>query len=199
MKKFEDYNNLKDIEILKVILKKDYHEKILFKTLEKIYLNFPEISYDMLDQLEEEDKNILLSVFQFYQRIKEKEKRIRSPKDVFTLLKDIAKRRQENFIVISLDSSMKIIQKRTVFIGTLNTTFVHPREVFADPIVDRACGIIVAHNHPSSNVEPSREDDVVTSRLVDAGKILGIEVYDHVILSKDSYYSYKEKKPEFFR
>ncbi|HAF06794.1 TPA: hypothetical protein DCG82_00070, partial [candidate division WOR-3] len=84
MKKFEDYNNLKDIEILKVILKKDYHEKILFKTLEKIYLNFPEISYDMLDQLEEEDKNILLSVFQFYQRIKEKEKRIRSPKDVFT-------------------------------------------------------------------------------------------------------------------
>lgn len=199
MKKFEDYNNLKDIEILKVILKKDYHEKILFKTLEKIYLNFPEISYDMLDQLEEEDKNILLSVFQFYQRIKEKEKRIRSPKDVFTLLKDIAKRRQENFIVISLDSSMKIIQKRTVFIGTLNTTFVHPREVFADPIVDRACGIIVAHNHPSSNVEPSSEDDVVTSRLVDAGKILGIEVYDHVILSKDSYYSYKEKKPEFFR
>ncbi|MDI6699699.1 MAG: DNA repair protein RadC [bacterium] len=199
MKKFEDYNNLKDIEILKVILKKDYHEKILFKTLEKIYLNFPEISYDMLDQLEEEDKNMLLSVFQFYQRIKEKEKRIRSPKDVFTLLKDIAKRRQENFIVISLDSSMKIIQKRTVFIGTLNTTFVHPREVFADPIVDRACGIIVAHNHPSSNVEPSSEDDVVTSRLVDAGKILGIEVYDHVILSKDSYYSYKEKKPEFFR
>lgn len=199
MKKFEDYNNLKDIEILKVILKKDYHEKILFKTLEKIYLNFPEISYDSLDQLEEEDKNILLSVFQFYQRIKEKEKRIRSPKDVFTLLKDIAKRRQENFIVISLDSSMKIIQKRTVFIGTLNTTFVHPREVFADPIVDRACGIIVAHNHPSSNVEPSSEDDVVTSRLVDAGKILGIEVYDHVILSKDSYYSYKEKKPEFFR
>lgn len=199
MKKFEDYNNLKDIEILKVILKKDYHEKILFKTLEKIYLNFPEISYDMLEQLEEEDRNILLSVFQFYQRIKEKEKRIRSPKDVFTLLKDIAKRRQENFIVISLDSSMKIIQKRTVFIGTLNTTFVHPREVFADPIVDRACGIIVAHNHPSSNVEPSSEDDVVTSRLVDAGKILGIEVYDHVILSKDSYYSYKEKKPEFFR
>uniref|UniRef100_A0A7C3N5G9 DNA repair protein RadC n=1 Tax=candidate division WOR-3 bacterium TaxID=2052148 RepID=A0A7C3N5G9_UNCW3 len=199
MKRFEDYGDLKDTDILKKILKKDYKEEILLKTLEKIYLNFPEISFDILDQLEEEDKNLLFSIFQFYERIKEKEKRIRSPKDVFSLLKDIAKRRQENFIVISLDSSMKIIHKRTVFIGTLNTTFVHPREVFADPIVDRACGIIVAHNHPSSNVEPSSEDDLVTSRLVDAGKILGIEVYDHIILSKDSYYSYKEKKPEFFR
>ncbi len=199
MKRFEDYGDLKDTDILKKILKKDYKEEILLKTLEKIYLNFPEISFDILNQLEEEDKNLLFSIFQFYERIKEKEKRIRSPKDVFSLLKDIAKRRQENFIVISLDSSMKIIQKRTVFIGTLNTTFVHPREVFADPIVDRACGIIVAHNHPSSNVEPSSEDDLVTSRLVDAGKILGIEVYDHIILSKDSYYSYKEKKPEFFR
>ncbi|MEJ5307987.1 MAG: DNA repair protein RadC [candidate division WOR-3 bacterium] len=194
-----EYRNLKDVEILKNILKKNYKEDTLVKTVEKIYTDFPEVSNDSFIELENDDRVRMCSIFELFRRLREKEKRITSPKDVFLLLKEISKRRQENFIVISLDSSMKVIQKRTVFIGTLNTTFVHPREVFSDPIVDRACGIIVVHNHPSSNVEPSDEDDLVTTRLIEAGKILGIEVYDHVILSKESYYSYKEKRPEIFR
>ncbi|MEO0288112.1 MAG: JAB domain-containing protein [candidate division WOR-3 bacterium] len=194
-----EYKNLKDVDILKNILKRNYNEETLVKTIEKIYTDFPEISCDSLTELENDDRVRLFSIFELFRRLREKEKRITSPKDVFLLLKEISKRRQENFIVISLDSSMKVIQKRTVFIGTLNTTFVHPREVFSDPIVDRACGIIVVHNHPSNNVDPSDEDDIVTTRLIEAGKILGIEVYDHVILSKESYYSYKEKKPEIFR
>ncbi|MEO0304211.1 MAG: JAB domain-containing protein [candidate division WOR-3 bacterium] len=194
-----EYKSLRDVDILKNILKKNYSEDNLIKTVEKLYTDFPEVSYDSLTELENDDKVRICSIFELFRRLREKERRITSPKDVFLLLKEISKRRQENFIVISLDSSMKVIQKRTVFIGTLNTTFVHPREVFSDPIVDRACGIIVAHNHPSNNVDPSDEDDLVTTRLIEAGKILGIEMYDHVILSKESYYSYKEKRPEIFR
>ncbi|MEO0235064.1 MAG: JAB domain-containing protein [candidate division WOR-3 bacterium] len=194
-----EYKSLRDVDILKNILKKNYSEDNLIKTVEKLYTDFPEVSYDSLTELENDDKIRICSIFELFRRLREKERRITSPKDVFLFLKEISKRRQENFIVISLDSSMKVIQKRTVFIGTLNTTFVHPREVFSDPIVDRACGIIVAHNHPSNNVDPSDEDDLVTTRLIEAGKILGIEMYDHVILSKESYYSYKEKRPEIFR
>lgn len=199
MAKRLEYDSLKDVDILKNIVKKNYDENYLMKTVEKIYMEFPNISDDSFNELENDDKLRMCSVFELYRRLREREKRITSPKDVFILLKDISKRRQENFIVISLDSSMKVIQKRTVFIGTLNTTFVHPREVFSDPIVDRACGIIVVHNHPSNNVEPSDEDDHVTKRLIEAGKILGIDVYDHIILSKESYYSYKERRPEIFR
>lgn len=194
-----EYEKLKDIDVLKNILKKNYSEDTLVKTVEKIYSDFPDISHDSLNGLENDDKIRICSIFELFRRLREKETRITSPKDVFLLLREISKRRQENFIVISLDSSMKIIQKRTVFVGTLNTTFVHPREVFSDPIVDRACGIIVVHNHPSNNIDPSDEDDLVTTRLIEAGKILGIEVYDHIIISKESYYSYKEKRPEIFK
>ena len=78
-----------------------------------------------------------------------------------------------------------------VYIGTLNQTLVFPREVFADAIVDRAASIYIAHNHPSGNTDPSREDISVTKRLQEAGKLLGIEIQDHVIITDDSHYSFK--------
>ena len=81
---------------------------------------------------------------------------------------------------------------RIVSIGLINRTIVHPREVYADAIVDRATAIIVCHNHPSGNLEPSDEDTAVTGQLKEAGEILGIKLLDHVIFAVSGYYSFLE-------
>ena len=96
-----------------------------------------------------------------------------------------------NFPESYVDGASNLIQKRTVFIGTLNHSIVHPREVFADAISDRAAGIIFVHNHPSGNVEPSKEDIAITQRLMEVGKIVGIEVIDHIIIGKNGYFSFQ--------
>ena len=99
---------------------------------------------------------------------------------------------QEYFIVITLDGANHIIEKRVVFIGTLNRSLVHPREVFADALSDRAASIIIAHNHPSGQLEASAEDIAITKRLNESAKLLGIELLDHVIFTKDGYLSMRD-------
>lgn len=111
--------------------------------------------------------------------------------DVLRRLNFIRHRRQEYFICLSLDSSEQIIRRRTVTIGLLNATLVHPREVFAGPLQDRAAAVIVAHNHPSGSMEPSREDIATTQQLVAAGQILGVAVKDHIIVTKDGAFSFR--------
>lgn len=111
--------------------------------------------------------------------------------DILKRLKFIRFRRQEYFICLSLNTAGEVISRRTVAIGTLNTTHVHPRDVFAGPLKDRAASIIVAHNHPSGYAIPSKGDISTTQKLVAAGLILGIDLEDHVILAKDEVFSFK--------
>ncbi|KYJ87559.1 RadC family protein [Sulfurovum riftiae] len=120
-------------------------------------------------------------------------KRISSAADVYEELKAFAGKQQEHFLSITLDGASHIINVRTVFIGTLNQSLVHPREVFADAIADRAAGIIIAHNHPSGTLEPSRADIQITDRLKEVAKLVGIELLDHVILAKEGYYSFSDE------
>jgi len=120
-------------------------------------------------------------------------RRIIDAKDVYDELHKYAKRQQEHFLTITLDGASHIINTRTVFIGTLNQSLVHPREVFADAIADRAAGIIIAHNHPSGTLEASRADVAITQRLKEVSKLVGIELLDHVILSKQGYYSFSDE------
>ncbi|PIE98568.1 MAG: hypothetical protein CR988_02550 [Treponema sp.] len=120
--------------------------------------------------------------------------KISHPSDIVPLLRHYANRKQENFICVSLSGANEIIATRVVSIGILTKTLVHPREVFADPLTDRAAAVIVAHNHPSGTLQPSQEDIALTKRLVDAGKILGIRVLDHIILNAlGEYYSFLEE------
>jgi DNA repair protein RadC len=119
--------------------------------------------------------------------------RITDARDVYEALKRYADRKQEHFLVMTLDGASHIIETRTVFIGTLNQSLVHPREVFADAICDRAAGIVIAHNHPSGTCEPSRADIQLTQRLKEVAKLVGIELLDHVILTKEGYYSFSDK------
>jgi DNA repair protein RadC len=120
-------------------------------------------------------------------------KRITSAEEVYEELKTFSSKSQEHFLTITLDGASHIINTRTVFIGTLNQSLVHPREVFADAIADRAAGIIIAHNHPSGTLEASRADIQITQRLKEVSKLVGIELLDHVILSKHGFYSFSDE------
>lgn len=116
--------------------------------------------------------------------------RVRSPSDVYQLVRHYADRKQERFICVSLNGASETLAVRVVTVGNVNKTLVHPREVFADPLTDRACSILVAHNHPSGKLDPSAEDEDITARLVSTGDILGIRVADHLVFSDTGYYSF---------
>jgi DNA repair protein RadC len=120
-------------------------------------------------------------------------KPLRSTQDIMACLKPFRDRRQEYFVTLSLDSSGRLIRRRVVTIGSLTSSIVHPREVFAGPLVDRAATVIVCHNHASGIPEPSEADIEVTQQLVRAGKILGVPVRDHLIVSKNEYFSFLEQ------
>lgn len=115
------------------------------------------------------------------------------PKDIWESLREVREAKKEHFIVFYLDARNAEIKRETVSIGTLNYNIVHPREVFEPAVRNLAASIIVAHNHPSGNLEPSDEDIALTRRLAQAGKLLGIELLDHVIVSKEGFKSLKEK------
>ncbi len=117
---------------------------------------------------------------------------ISGPEDVVSLCAEYRTKKQEYFVTVTLDGANGVIGTRVVFIGTLNQSLVHPREVFAEAISDRAAGVIFVHNHPAGNSEPSAEDLAVTKRLVEAGRMLGIEVLDHLILTREGFFSFRQ-------
>jgi DNA repair protein RadC len=120
--------------------------------------------------------------------------RIRSPDDIYGILGRYAGKRQEHFIVITLNSAHEVIRARAVTKGLASKTVLHPRECFYPAIKDNAVAVIFAHNHPSGNVGPSGQDDGVTGMLRDAGELLGIPVLDHVIIGRRGFYSYAAEK-----
>lgn len=126
-------------------------------------------------------------------RIRPEGLRISFPPDVLPLIRHYGDRKQEHFICISLNGANEVIAHRVVSVGLVNKTQVHPREVFADPITDRAAAIIVAHNHPSGGILPSKEDVEVTAQLKVAGETLGIKLLDHIIFNQKDYCSFLEK------
>lgn len=114
------------------------------------------------------------------------------PSDAVQAFQTYARRRQEHFVVLTLNGAHFTIRRHVVTIGIANRTIVHPREVFWPAVKDNAVAIIVAHNHPSGHVEPSEEDRQVTARLKEAGNVMGIPVLDHLIIGRDRYYSFLE-------
>ena len=125
-------------------------------------------------------------------RVRGKGRTIVSPGDIFNEIRHFASRQQEHLVVIMLNGAHEVIGTVVATIGLLNRTIVHPREVFSEPLKQRAAAIAIAHNHPSGNVEPSEDDKDVTSRLKKCGDILGIRILDHIVFSDQKYYSFLE-------
>ncbi|MEA1867014.1 MAG: DNA repair protein RadC [Thermodesulfobacteriota bacterium] len=135
----------------------------------------------------------ILSAFELARRYLIKDAvKITGAQDVIPLLADIADKKQEHFVCISLNGAHEVIEKRIVTIGLVDRSPVHPREVYADVISDRAAAVIFAHNHPSGDLKPSNSDLKIQEQLTEAGKILGIRVLDHIIVTKKGYFSFQE-------
>lgn len=119
---------------------------------------------------------------------------IRSPEDVLSLvMEDMRFLKQEHFVCLYLNTKNQVIFRHTVFIGSLNASIVHPREVFKEALRRSSASIICLHNHPSGDPSPSREDIDVTKRLYEAGRVLGIELLDHIIIGDRTFISLKEQ------
>ncbi|MCR4741714.1 MAG: DNA repair protein RadC [Treponema sp.] len=117
---------------------------------------------------------------------------IRTPEDMIPFIKNFAVSNKERFVVVTLNGGHEIIQIHVVSVGTLNRSLIHPREVFSEAIRENAAAMILCHNHPSGNVEPSEEDIQTTKILLKASIILGIDILDHIIVDREKYYSFVE-------
>ena len=117
---------------------------------------------------------------------------LRTQHDIVARLDSIRAKQQEHFVALSLDGGQRLIAQRTITIGTLDTVLAHPREVFSDPIVDRAASIVVAHNHPSGEAKPSTKDTILTQQLAASGQLLGIPLRDHLIVTRTEVYSFRQ-------
>lgn len=141
---------------------------------------------------------LLLSAFEIGKRISQYKPNeryvIRSPEDgADYIMEEMRHLNQEHFVALFLNTKNQIIHRQTIFIGSLNASIVHPREVFREAVKRSAASIIVAHNHPSGDPTPSQEDIHVTKRLAESGKMIGIELLDHLVIGDRKFVSLKEK------
>lgn len=201
--------NLTDAELLAILLRTGTKGKSVLGIAQEIIskeVNLSVLASKTLDSLTKipgigKDKAAtLLAAFEISRRIQSQSKlfsnkKISSPKDVaeifMPLLRDELK---EKFIIVCLNSANRIIKQETISIGNLNSSVVHPREIFKVAIDSSAASIILIHNHPSSNPDPSNEDISITKKIAESGKIMDIPVFDHIIIAGSTYTSFVEKR-----
>ncbi len=197
--------SLSTYELIAIIFRFGYQDKSaidLAKTLVSELNDLSELKTKTVTELAKikgigETKAIsLLAAIELGERVlkhNNEEKCIASPNEVFELLKyDLMDLRQEVLIALYLDVKTNLIAKKQIFIGSLNQSLIHPREVFKYAVKYSAYSIILVHNHPSGDPEPSNHDLEVTKRFHEIGKLLQIELLDHIIIAKDRYLSIKE-------
>ncbi len=197
-------SGLKKRELLAILLRTGTKDKNALQLADDLLDKYP--SDRLLEATFKELENIkgigpaktaqVLAAVELGSRLfKEKEKEevyISSTEDIVKECSNLKDLKKENFVVLCLDGRNRLLRKETVSIGTLNASLVHPREVFKPAIEVSAASVIIVHNHPSGDPEPSREDIKVSNQIVKAGEILGIPVIDHVIIG-DRAYSFKDK------
>ncbi|MFA6375879.1 MAG: DNA repair protein RadC [Candidatus Paceibacterota bacterium] len=132
----------------------------------------------------------VIAALEFGKRLAaDKKPEILSAKDAWKLCSDICNSKKEHFVAFYLDTQNKLIERQIISIGTLNASLVHPREVFEPAVALHAAGVIAAHNHPSGESAPSNDDIAITKRLAESGKILGIDLIDHIIVTNSNFFS----------
>ena len=200
-------SSLSNQELIAILLRTGTKKESVLTLANRVLIQFEKIhalKHATVEEIQQikgigEAKAIqLLAAIELGRRMMQKEVdekyTIRSPEDAaHFLMPTMVSLQQENFVALFLNVKNQIIHQQTIFIGSLNASIVHPREIFRVAVKRAAASIIVAHNHPSGNPTPSREDIDVTERLVEAGQILGIEVLDHLIIGDHQFISMKEK------
>ena len=191
--------NLTDIELIQIIIGSGVKNADVTKISKQIKKLLDTNGYKIISEQLTAIKGVstatatkLVALFELAEREFKDFTIIDSAEKAAMLVPELKDTKQEHLIVLSLDGANRLSQKRLISIGTLNASLVHPREVFADPITDRAASIIVIHNHPSGTPEPRDADIQITKRLQDAGKLLGINVLDHIIIAKNNIYSFTD-------
>lgn len=190
-------DKLSDAELLAILLKTGTKDLNVLKLAQKILQKFENEKF--IDITIDELKTIhglgpvkaseVVACFELGRRMLKGKKIsiLLSPKNVWERMEDIRGSKKEHFVVFYLDSRNQEIKREIISVGTLNESLVHPREVFESAIKNNASSIIIAHNHPSGDLEPSEADIEITKKLIHAGKVLDIKIIDHLIVTKDSY------------
>lgn len=196
---------LSDSELLAIILRTGSKQENVINLSHRILreYNLKQLSQINLTQLmkvhgiKESKAAQIAACFEIARRLEsfndEGKPKINSPEDVYRLIyPKMRAQNKEMFIELCLDTKNQVLKEEIISIGSLNANVVHPREVFKMALVESAAHIIVAHNHPSGDPAPSREDIEITRKLVETGSIMGIEVLDHVIIGDGRHFSMKE-------
>jgi len=198
--------NLKDSELLAILLRTglagknviEMASQILTKQSKKRLLQMTYEDLLKVKGIDSAKATTLLAAFELAKRAMEVNdtnlSTINNANDAAAQLTDIRNRKKEHFVVLYLNAKNQLVHKETISMGTLNVNLVHPREVFEPALKHSAAQIVVAHNHPSGSPEPSEDDIEITKRLTEAGKIMGVEIMDHVIVAKNGHFSFKEEK-----
>lgn len=196
--------NLKDHELLAILLRTGSSHQGVLETAKSILKSYPltQLTESKLGSLQKikgigsAKASSLIAAFELSKRAFKKglgtRPTLQNAKDVLPLVSSIRNSKKEHFVAIYLNSRKQVIHQETISIGSLDGSLVHPREVFQPAIQHSAAATLLVHNHPSGETTPSRADISVSQRLCQAGKLLGIEVLDHIIISKDNYTSMKE-------
>ncbi len=197
--------NLRDGELMAILLRTGVKGKNVLKMSEEILKKYRKkkllaLDFEKLLKIKGIGKGkacLLLAAFELTKRALGAEDNnlpaINSAKDAVAQLQELRTAKKEHFAVLYLNARNQLICKETISVGTLNASLVHPREVFKPAIDYLATNIIAAHNHPSGDSEPSEDDLEITKRLAGAGKIMGIEIIDHIIVAQNGFFSFKEK------
>ena len=192
--------NLTDAELVAVLLRTGLKDKPVKALAEDIVVHIDKYKPEKIEGylrsirgMGDSKISTVLAAMELGRRYYNTQNRtITNPAEAVPMLQHYACRNQEHFICISLNGANEIIAVRVVSVGTLNRTIVHPREVYSDPLKDRAAAIIVAHNHPSGNPTPSGADDGITQQLKRACREVDLVLIDHIIVADTQYYSYAD-------
>lgn len=198
--------NLKDEELLAILLGTGIEGKNVLEVAKQILNKYSkkrllQLSYDDLAKI----KGIgpakacaILAAAELIKRTMEIQEetlpKIESVKDVLAQAVYMREKTREHLMAIYLNARNEMIYKKPMFIGTLNANLVHPREIFQEALKQNAASVILVHNHPSGDAKPSEDDLAITKRIVEAGKTMGIDVLDHIIITKTHVFSFKEQK-----
>ena len=198
--------NLKDEELLAILLRTGTKEKnvlnlarqILRKFSKKKFLKLKYQDLIKIKGVNSAKATTILAAIELTKRIlgvgEETLPKIESVKDVVAQFSYLREKQREHLAALYLNARNELIFKKHLFVGTLDSNICHPREIFKYALEKNAASVILIHNHPSGDPEPSQADLEITKRIIEAGKIMGVDVLDHVIITKNKIFSFKEKK-----